>query len=112
MSAPQSAWDALRFQLKAINDDGAECSLSRIAEVSIDPSESIVHIERAHCFGATITTLRLSGSGTVSTVVTDAGCIRELSLEYGAAKIDREGRVVVRSWRESDDRVGAPPSFT
>ncbi|MEF9404955.1 MULTISPECIES: hypothetical protein [Ralstonia solanacearum species complex] len=112
MSAPQSAWDALRFQLKSIDDDGAECSLSRITEVSIDPSESIVHIERAHRFGATITTLRLSGGATVSTIVTDVGCIRELCIEYGAAKIDREGRVVVRSWRESDDHVGAPPSFT
>ncbi|MCK4124523.1 hypothetical protein HFK83_19395 [Ralstonia pseudosolanacearum] len=112
MSARQSAWDALRFQLKTIDDDGAECSLSHIAEVTIDPSESIVHTEHVHSFGATITTLRLSGGGTVSTVVTDAGCIRDVSMTCVVAKLDPDGRVVVRSWRESDGPVRAPQSST
>ncbi|OIT17101.1 hypothetical protein BL243_08000 [Ralstonia solanacearum] len=112
MSALQSAWDALRFKVTDVDDERAEFSLSHIAEVTIDPSESIVKVEKAHCFSATITTLRLSGGGAVSMVVTDAGSICELCIEYGAANIDREGRVLIRSWRERDDRLDSPPSFT
>ncbi|AGH86035.1 hypothetical protein HI806_19180 (plasmid) [Ralstonia solanacearum] len=103
MSAPQNARDALQFHVEALDENSVKCSVSHIKEVSIDPSESIVHTEQAHYLGATITTLRLSGGGSVSMIVTDTGRIRDFSFTYGVADFGADGRVVVRSWRESDN---------
>ncbi|MEZ0192137.1 hypothetical protein AB9X41_23365 [Ralstonia solanacearum] len=102
MSAPQNAWDALQFHVKDLNGDSVKCSVSHIGDVSIDPSESVVHSERVRSLGVTFITLRLSGGGSVSMIVTDAGRIRDFSFTYGVAHFGVDGRVVVRSWRESD----------
>ncbi|MDO3620392.1 hypothetical protein Q3O98_04705 [Ralstonia pseudosolanacearum] len=86
-------------------DGGMKCSMSHIAAVVIDPSESEVRAQLGPCFDVTTKILYLSGGAVATVVENNAGRICEVSVVHGSLAVLRDGSVVVSSGCKQDDPI-------